>query len=298
MFGANLSPVGLALPTRSDLLCKNIGITRAITQIIALPIIGLWKSILFKKDQTLVSCLFCLPNLRLPAGTPESRLHDTVLSTPSSQAMSGKTSGCFSRVRGGARRTETADRPPSARSSFVDRLRSMKLDPLSRTVQNRAATPATTARAAADAESTRAAAEASRMASATAATAVRRSAALEQLNQSQLGRPNSVQKHSPNKQSGGRDTAAHAASGLRVTGPADPTSGSVRAGIKPQPRANDRHIKEISPPRAYGTSGRQGGSIKHVDRGLKVAITLMTRKPHRFDWYRGRPLASCCPTVS
>jgi len=187
----------------------------------------------------------------------------------------------FPRVRTRRPDSNGVERPASGRGSFVDRLRSMQLDPLRR--NSRSGTPGATTGVGArtsNADSNRAAAEASRMAVATAATAQRRSAAMEQLNQSAAGRPNVAphRGYCPNKSAGGRDAA-----GPRTSG-AEPTGGMVRnSGVKAPP-SPDHHIKDVSPPRTTSMGARQSSKISQ-DFGLKVAITLMTRKPHRFDWW-------------
>ena len=193
--------------------------------------------------------------------------------------MSSKTSNPFSRaVRTRRPDSSGGDRPSSGRSSFVDRLRSMQLDPLRRG-SSRAGTPAAGSVGArtSNAESNRSAADASRMAASTAATAARRSAAMEQLNQSAAGRSSGPAQRgqSPSKSVG------RGISGLRVSG-GEPTGG-LRSGGTKAVRSGDG-AKDTSLPRTgSAAAGRQSSKLPQ-DRGLKVAITLMTRKPHRFDW--------------
>ena len=74
--------------------------------------------------------------------------------------------------------------------------------------------------------------------------------------------------------------------GLRATGAASPTPKSPSKA----PTRDTSPVKTHKP-----AAARPTGSMSPPFTGLKVAITLMTRKPHRFDWYArsyGRPVPS------
>lgn len=94
---------------------------------------------------------------------------------------------------------------------------------------------------------------------------------MEQLSKSAAGGPNVMPQrgYSPHKGTAARDIA-----GLRVSSGAEPTGGLMR----------NSGIKAVSPPRTTEVGKRLSSKLPQ-EYGLKVAITLMTRKPHRFDWW-------------
>ncbi|KAL3915497.1 MAG: hypothetical protein SGPRY_007195, partial [Prymnesium sp.] len=111
-------------------------------------------------------------------------------------------------------------------------------------------------------EINRAASDSSRLIAAGAATAIRRSAAME--SHSGCGPPH---RANPVPHKAGREAREREGFGMSM----GEGAGKLRS----------EHSKD-APSRAFSTGSARGGR-KPVDRGIKVAITLMTRKPHRFD---------------
>ena len=187
-------------------------------------------------------------------------------------------------------------RPLSARGSFVDRLRSMQITTSSRppasSSSGGAATGArrATTGSAADSSAARLGATGGPRreagARAPAAARLRRAGLLRP--RSSSGTPLGTRRPAGT----GASTAAGARNGRATPPPAmrasEPTGGLRTVGATtPPPRSPGKLLppRDVSPVKTHKSLGVRPTGARSPFAGLKVGITLMTRKPHRFDWW-------------
>ena len=220
----------------------------------------------------------------------------------------------FNRVRMGSRSSNRPDssgttdqRPPSARgSSFVDRLRNMQLTTPTTSAQPRTLAGAgarggasTVGRRSPDliapagvrstsggvmgAPPPRPVGSVSSGASATAG--VRRVPTKEQLGHASAhaSAASGVPGSGPTAIRSGRTTPTP---GARLAAASEPTGGLRAVGNNsPPPRSPGKlPPRDASPVKTHKQSAARPTGSTTPFMGLKVGITLMTRKPHRFDW--------------
>ena len=199
---------------------------------------------------------------------------------------------------GGARpdSSQGENRPPSARASVVDRLRKMTLSggsQPSRTTSGAAATRASPALGSRGVNGVSAAGPRTGGVSPPTVPRPPSSGAMSS------AAANGVGRRTPTKELGHSSAHATSASGGNVSptqprsGKSSPTpgmkitepTGGLRSGASsPPPRSPGK--RDISPVKTHkNIAARPTGSVSPPFHGLKVGITLMTRKPHRFDWY-------------
>ena len=180
----------------------------------------------------------------------------------------------FSRVRhNDGRRPDATDRPPSARSSFVERLRSMQITQRTQ--------PAARATGTTNAPATRVATETGRCATGKTMdsyTTVRHG-----------GTASRHQTH--RAQSNGNISLAASPVRTAPTAPARSRVEPTRCPTTLSGPSFATHMLHRLPARdrsaiaAHNNAAQKPvAEVTQVLQGLRVGITLMTRKPHRFDW--------------
>ena len=221
-----------------------------------------------------------------------------------SAAPQGRTGGLFTRMSSvKSRRPDSSssgtagERPLSARGSFVDRLRNMQITTSSRPPTGSGTGTSAARQLSGSVGRSAGGSTGSRVSGTrpTASSSVASGASAVRKPASRDGTLGHASGHSTSASAGvvptglrtGRATPPPTIAGRAVSG--EPTGGAVRSGgsTSPQPRSPGKlPPRDASPVKTHKALASRhsptGGSEQQ--RGLKVAITLMTRKPHRFDW--------------
>ena len=186
-----------------------------------------------------------------------------------------------------SRRSEsTADRPPSSRSSFVEKLRNMQLTP---SLQSRNHAHAASRISASVRPPSRALGR---------SVAPSTAAPLRQ----NLSSNDPFGRSSQHIAQTGMSPMAPRVSRHTPTPPAssahEPTTSGVRGKSVSLPPRGPIKLppRDTSPVKTYKPVNTRKAVNVHSshNKRLRVAITLMTRKPHRFDWYVQDPWLAIC----